>query len=331
MTPGSEEILLQVRDLHVSYERDGLPFTGALRGVSCDMAKGEVVGLLGESGCGKTTLGLSLLGILPPNARIHQGSVVFRGKNLCDLKEAELERIRGAEISMVFQEPGVSLHPQIRVGDQIADAIRVHRGWPRRRCREEATAALARVRLIDTGRIYASYAHQLSGGQRQRVLIALALACGPALVVADEPTASLDTTTQAEIVELVRQLKKELNLSLLWITHNPALIAKIADRALVMYAGRIVESGPLPQIFSEPLHPYTRALLELRPRPSAQRTERRSRLPVIPAEPQNPASARCGCAFAARCADRMEICTTREPEVVLPDPARAVHCFKYGG
>ncbi len=331
MTASTEDTLLHIHDLRVSFERNGLPSTAALRGVSFDLRAGEVVGLLGESGCGKTTLGLSLLRLLPANSGVETGRVEFRGKNLCALKEPELERIRGAEISMVFQEPGVSLNPVMRVGEQIADAVHIHRGGPRRRCREEAATALAQTRLEDASRIYASYPHELSGGQRQRVLIALALACQPAVVIADEPTASLDTTTQAEIVELFRELRKELGLSILWITHNPALLARIADRILVMYAGRIVESGPLPRIFSEPLHPYTRALLESRPRAQFQANGRKARLPVIPAEPQGPASLPCGCAFAPRCPERMEVCTSREPNEVQPDSARKVCCFKYGG
>lgn len=331
MTPATESALLHVRDLRVSFHRDGLPSTPALRGVSFELREGEVIGLLGESGCGKTTLGLSLLGVLPPSAQVENGSVEFRGRNLLALQEPELKRIRGAEISMVFQEPGVSLNPVMRVGEQIADAVHIHRRWPRRRCCEEALTALARTRLEDASRIYASYPHELSGGQRQRVLIALALACRPAVVIADEPTASLDTMTQAEIVELFRELKKGPGLSLLWITHNPALLARIADRILVMYAGRIAESGPLPRIFSEPLHPYTRALLESRPRTQFQANRRKARLPVIPAEPQDPASLPCGCAFAPRCSERMQVCTSREPNEIQPDSARKVCCFKYGG
>lgn len=323
--------LLRVRDLRVSYLQPDPLSIPALRDVSLDLRKGEVVGLLGESGCGKTTLALSLLRILPRDAVIQSGTIHLGHIDLLAQKESALEQIRGTEIGLVFQEPGISLHPTMRVGDQLADAFRVHRRWPRHRCREEALAALARVRLDDPLRFYPAYPHQLSGGQRQRVLIALALICGPSLLIADEPTASLDTTVQAEIVRLIRELKTEMGLTVLWITHNPDLLAQIADRVLVMYAGQIVERGSLPQMYSSPKHPYTQALLASRPRRRAANAADNPRLGKRGGEPYTRNAIACGCAFAAACPDKMDICLQREPPEIHLSETSSVRCFKYGG
>jgi ABC-type glutathione transport system ATPase component len=253
--------LLQVEDLAVQYRPEGASEVGALNGVSFAIAPGEVVGLLGESGCGKTTLALSLLRLLPRSARVASGSIRFCGQQVMALNERQLERLRGARISMVFQEPGIALHPMLSVGEQIAEVVRAHKAWNRRRCREEAERMLAEVHLEPAARIYAAYPHQLSGGQRQRVVIAQALACRPDLVIADEPTASLDARVQAEILTLLQELRTQSGIAMLLISHNPAVLARLADRVLVMYAGRIVEQGDLAEIHAHPVHPYTRLLL----------------------------------------------------------------------
>lgn len=324
--------LLEVRRLTVSYRSvDGTEFS-VISEVSFSIARGEVLGLLGESGCGKTTTALAIVRLLPPNARVVCGSARFLGRELLSLDEWELQKIRGAQISLIFQEPGIALNPVMRVGDQIADVIRVHRGGSAAHCRQEAESALALARLSDPGRIYSAYPHQLSGGQQQRVLIALALACQPMLIIADEPTAALDTTIQAEILALLKELKEQLRLALLFISHSPAVLSQLADRILVMYGGRIVEEGTLSQIYRNPLHPYTLGLLRSIPPPPVQnQDDHMPRLLTINGSPPDFARLPRGCPFEPRCPDRMEICTSREPEEVRPDRSRRVRCFKYGG
>lgn len=254
--------ILQVRNLHVRYRAGGAPPSPALAGVSFDMAAGETVGLMGESGSGKSTIALCLLGLLPEATTEISGSILFQGWDLTRMPEVEFRKIRGAAISLVSQEPELSLCPVIRVGDQIAEVFRAHKEWRTNKCRAEAEAMLARVGLTQTSRIFGSYPHQLSGGQRQRVVLAQALACGPALVIADEPTASLDAISQAGFITLLRALKKETELSLLLISHTPEIQASLADRVLVMKGGKIVEQGPFAELYRKPSHPYTRSLLQ---------------------------------------------------------------------
>jgi ABC-type glutathione transport system ATPase component len=229
--------------------------------ISFDINTAEVVGLMGESGCGKTSIALSLLGLLPKYKVCVSGSVLFRGQELLAMDEQALQRIRGAEISMVCQEPGISLSPVLRVGDQVAEVFHAHRdcGW--KQCRAEAESMLARVGLRETARIFAAYPHQLSGGQLQRVVLAQALACQPALLVADEPTASLDARSQADFLSLLRELKQQFQMSILLISHTPEIQASLADRILVIKDGQIVEEGSFEQICRSPRHPYTRTML----------------------------------------------------------------------
>lgn len=254
--------ILQVRNLHVRYRAGGAPLLPALGGVSFDIAAGETVGLMGESGSGKSTIALCLLGLLPQDTTEISGSILFDGWDLTWMPEVEFQRIRGSAISLVSQEPELSLCPVMRVGDQIAEVFRAHKDWRTTKCRAEAEAMLARVGLTQTSRIFASYPHQLSGGQRQRVVLAQALACGPALVIADEPTASLDAISQAGFITLLRSLKKETELSLLLISHTPEIQASLADRVLVMKSGKIVEEGSFAQLYRKPSHPYTRSLFQ---------------------------------------------------------------------
>lgn len=289
------------------------------------------MGLLGESGCGKSTTAISMLGLLPSSAYIAGGSIQFRGRELLGLKERELESIRGSQISLVLQESGIALNPVLRVGDQVAEVMRAHRSWNKKRSREEAECMLRKVRLADAQRIYSSYPHQLSGGERQRVLIAQALACNPELVIADEPTASLDTTIQGEILALIKELKETLHISFLFITHNPAILQIMADRILVMYAGRIVEEGSAAEIFRNPLHPYTKALLECLPHPPSENGTRKKIYAAIAGSPPDMARLAEGCSFESRCRQRMDLCTTQEPREVQPEVSRRVRCFLYGG
>jgi oligopeptide/dipeptide ABC transporter ATP-binding protein len=321
--------LLQVRDLAVQYAGDDGAAAVAVDGVSFEIGAGEAVGVLGESGSGKTTAALALLGLLPPSARVAGGSVRLRGQELLGLTDGRLEKVRGADVSIIFQEPGIALNPVLRVGVQIAEVVRAHRSWSAERCRDEATALLAQVGLPEPGLLYRAYPHELSGGQRQRVTIAQAIACRPALVVADEPTSALDSTTRSEILALLKDLKTRLGLALLLVTHDSGTLLALADRVLVMYAGRIVEEGPLDRICREPLHPYTRGLLASLPRPRAPGEDRR--LPSIAGAPPDMSQLPAGCAFEPRCPDRMEVCLSRPPQAVEPEPRRRVRCFKYGG
>lgn len=325
-----EDLLLAVRSLTVTFSSDGIPDIPAVVDASFQIASGEAVGLLGESGCGKTTTALAILQLLPARGRVREGSIQFRGRELLALTEREMEKVRGGEISIIFQEPEVALNPVMRVGHQVAEVIRAHRDWDRRRCREEAKSLLTGVRLAPAGRIYEAYPHQLSGGQRQRVAIAQALACQPVLVLADEPTASLDPTVQREILDLFRELRQRLNIAFLFISHQPAILAGLADRLMVMYAGRIVEQGSVEQVLRAPLHPYTHALLHASP-PPPQAGASKALLAAIPGEAPDLSAAVSGCPFESRCLERMEICRMREPLEVQPESTRHVRCFKYGG
>jgi oligopeptide/dipeptide ABC transporter ATP-binding protein len=324
------EPLLEIRDLHVDYLLDGAPTAQVLRGVSFAVGKNESLGILGESGCGKSTLALAILRLLPACSRI-KGAICYKARELVGLPEREMEKLRGAEVSLIFQDPSRSLHPTLRAGTQIADvAAAHHREWSSRQCREDAEVILKEVGFEEAERIYASYPHQLSGGQQQRVVIAQAIIGRPSLLIADEPTSSLDTPMQAEILTLLKQLRQEHNLALVFISHNPAILAEMTDRILVVYAGQIVEEGAVNQVLTSPLHPFTRALLQCVPREAPHNGADRQ-LPAIPGSPPDPAETAKGCPFAPRCAERMEVCASRMPAEVQPQPDRKVRCFKYGG
>lgn len=253
--------LCEVRSLSVAFAGDKRPLgCEVLKGIDFDLFPGEVVGLLGESGSGKSTLALSLLRVLPAGARVG-GSIRFDGRDLLQLSEREMREVRGARLSIVFQEPGLALNPVMQVGTQIIEVLRAHHNWKPQRLRDEANALLAQVEFDDVHRIFRSYPHELSGGQAQRVLIAQALACRPAMLIADEPTASLDSTIQAEILALLEKLRRENNMALLFITHNPALLVNFAQRVMVMHNGEIVEQGATATVFSRPGDAFTKSLL----------------------------------------------------------------------
>jgi oligopeptide/dipeptide ABC transporter ATP-binding protein len=323
--------LLQVQDLHVAYLSQAGQKSFALAGLSFELRPGETLGILGESGSGKSTLAAALLRLLPGNGEIERGVVLFEGQDLLQAERKTLQRIRGARISVIFQEPSLALHPMIRIGEQIKDVLAAHESSGGSVMRQKTLQLLAEVFPADAARIAESYPHQLSGGQQQRVLIAQAIACGPSLLVADEPTASLDPSTQQEILSLFRKLREQLHLSLILITHNPALLAGLADRVLVMYAGKAAEIGTAEKVLASPQHPYTRALLQSMPsRVEGHANRRKSPLAVIPGETPNLEAPATGCRFEPRCADRMEMCSKREPAVVNVSESHSVSCFKYG-
>lgn len=326
--------LLRVRGLTVNYDARNQQPVPALRQVDLEIAPGEIVGVLGESGSGKSTLALSILGLLPESAQV-EGSIFLEGENLASMAESRWAAIRGARIAMIFQEPGLSLSPVMRAGDQIGEVIRAHRNGSSKQRKQEVQSALKDAGIADVERIYRAYPHQLSGGELHRVAIAQALVCRPALVIADEPTRSLDVTMQSEIQNALLDINRRYGSALLFITHNPALLAGFADRVLVMYAGRIVEAGPVAQMYRRPLHPYTRGLLQLVPEPVMHSGHisgfaRRERLAAIPGSLTRFDPLGRGCAFEPRCSARTANCQIESPEEIAPEPDRRVSCFNYG-
>jgi peptide/nickel transport system ATP-binding protein len=320
-----ESPLLSVRDLVTSFRTD----SGVLRAVdhvSFEVPRGTTVALVGESGCGKSVTALSILRLLAsPPARIEGGTVEFEGRNLLALPEREMRAVRGDAVSMIFQEPMTSLNPVYTVGWQIVEAVRLHRKKSRQDARARAVELLRLVGLPDAETTVDSYPHQLSGGQRQRVMIAMALACEPRLLLADEPTTALDVTIQAQILALLGDLQKRFSMSILLITHDLGVVAEHASRVVVMYAGRVVETAPVRDLFARPMHPYTRGLLESIPRPGV-RTGRRLRAieGLVPDMRNVPAA----CRFADRCPMRVERCTREEPELVSVGPGRMSRCWR---
>lgn len=321
---GTADVLLSVNGLTAAYPSGSQPLS-VVRGVNFEIHAGEVVGLLGESGCGKTTVALALLGLLPAGSRT-RGTANFRNVELIGAPEQKLRGIRGSRISIILQEPALSLNPVIRVVDQVAEVLRAHERLTRTEYRNRACAALEQAGLKSED-LRNAYPHEMSGGQRQRVLIAQATVCNPSLLIADEPTRSLDEASQQEILDLLHGLVHKLGLSLLLITHDPRILAAIASRVMVMYAGRIVESGSASDVLQSPLHPYTRGLLGCFLDQTQQRKDRR--LPAIEGAPPDFDRLPAGCSFEPRCAARMPRCSTEQPMPGLSD-SRQVACFLYG-
>jgi len=324
--------VLEIQDLHVSYRSREGALHPALAGVSFGLRSAEILGVLGESGSGKSTLAGSLLRLLPRNAKILRGTVHFEGQDLLQARAEELQQIRGRRISLIFQEPSLALHPTMRAGEQVRQVLAAHGVSGKSALNKRTRQVFAEVFAEDVERISRSYPHQLSGGQRQRVLIAQAIACGPAVVIADEPTASLDPATQMEILGVFRSLREKLGLAMIFITHNPALLSGFADRVLVLYGARVAELGPAATVLASPRHPYTKALFASLPSVMEDsETVRRKRLPVIPGDSSPSSLPRQGCCFEPRCTERMDICKEREPGVVNVSASHTVSCFKYEG
>jgi oligopeptide/dipeptide ABC transporter ATP-binding protein len=297
--------------------------TRAVDDISLVLDQGQTLGVVGESGSGKTTLALTLLRLLPPAARIVSGEIRFEGEDLIKKPEHEMRRIRGKRIAMILQDPMMSLNPLFTVGDQVAEPIRVHEGATRRTAWSRATQLLKAVRIAAPETRVREYPHQLSGGMRQRIVGAIAISCEPRILIADEPTTSLDVTIQAQYLNLLRDLQRSHNLALIFITHNLGIVAKMCDQVAVMYAGRMVETGPVKQIYNAPAHPYTRALLESIPRIG----EGRDRLTAIDGQPPDPSAPPPGCAFHPRCPKVMDRCRSEAPPEFRVGDAQRSRCW----
>jgi oligopeptide/dipeptide ABC transporter ATP-binding protein len=317
----ARDVLLSVSHLTTVFDLPGGP-VAAVDDVSFEVRAGETLGLVGESGSGKSVTALSIMRLVQPPGRIAAGAILFKGRDLRKLREAEMRAVRGAEIALIFQEPMTALNPVFTVGDQIAETLLVHHRATRRQARIRAVELLEAVRVPDPAARADDYPHQLSGGMRQRVLIAMALACKPSLVIADEPTTALDVTIQAQILDLLREMKSAFNLSLLLITHDLGIIAETADRVAVMYAGRIVEEGTVRAVLRQPEHPYTRGLLASIPggAPGGRLRAIEGTVPMLGSLPP-------GCAFNPRCPDRFEPCTTTPPPAHDVGPEHVARCY----
>jgi oligopeptide/dipeptide ABC transporter ATP-binding protein len=324
--------LLDVQELAVSYRLPSGNKNAALQGVSFTLHAGETLGVIGESGSGKSTLALSLLSLLPANGRISSGNILFESKDLLQMDPTQLRKVRGERLALIFQEPSMALHPTMRIRDQVTEILRAHTGLGRRQRKERAREILEEVFGSEAERMSHSHPHQLSGGQRQRAVIAQAIACRPAVIIADEPTASLDTVTQREILALFQKLQKELGLAIVFITHNPDLLSEFADRILVLYAGRVAELGKTKDVLCSPLHPYTRLLLACSPSIGTNREHSAaSKLPVIPGEAPDSSTCERGCCFTRRCPEKMEVCSERPPLRTVDRDGHEVACFLRGG
>jgi oligopeptide/dipeptide ABC transporter ATP-binding protein len=320
--------LLEVRNLQTQFPtRAGL--VRAVDGVSFHLDKGELLGLVGESGCGKSITALSVMRLIASPGKIVSGEILFDGEDLLKLSEHRLREIRGDDIAMIFQDPMTSLNPVYTVGDQIGEALRLHRKLSKAEARRATIEAMREVSIPDPTRRVDDYPHQLSGGMRQRVMIAMALACDPKLLIADEPTTALDVTIQAQILELLDELRKTRELAVLLITHDLGVVAEVADRVAVMYTGRIVEESPVDELFARPKHPYTEGLLRSVPKLTIEEAEKKERLETIEGMVPSPTALPPGCHFAPRCPHRMPRCT----EGVIPlyelEGSVSVRCVLY--
>ncbi|MEV6117906.1 ABC transporter ATP-binding protein [Streptomyces sp. NPDC052109] len=315
-------MLLEVRDLHVEFRtRDG--FAHAVNGVSYEVDAGETLAVLGESGSGKSVTAQAVMGILDmPPGRIAGGQILFQGRDLLKLKEEERRKIRGAGMAMIFQDALSALNPVLSVGDQLGEMFVVHRGMSKKDARGRAVELMERVRIPAAAQRVRDYPHQFSGGMRQRIMIAMALALEPALIIADEPTTALDVTVQAQVMDLLAELQREYHMGLILITHDLGVVADVADRIAVMYAGKIVESAPVHDIYKAPAHPYTRGLLDSIPRLDQKGQE----LYAIQGLPPNPMNIPPGCSFHPRCPMAKAVCRTDEPPLYEVSGTRGSAC-----
>ena len=317
--------LLEVRSLTTRFfAEDGV--VRADEGVGFEIFPGEILSLVGESGCGKSVTGLSLLRLIPiPPGKIVSGELLFDGRDLMELEEKEMERVRGNDISMIFQEPMTSLNPVFTIGNQIMEALQLHQNLDKKEARRRAIEMLDRVRIPSPEVRIDSYPHQLSGGMRQRAMIAMALSCQPKLLIADEPTTALDVTIQAQVLRLLKEIQSEMGMAVMLITHDLGVVAEIADRVAVMYAGRIVETGPIEAIFGEMRHPYTKGLWESIP----QLKEKRRRLNAITGQFPDPMNLPAGCKFHPRCYLMIDDCKKEEPPLYPVNGKHFSRCLRW--
>ena len=315
-------MLLEVKNLETEFKvKRGL--VKAVNGVSFEIEKGEILAVVGESGSGKSVTSLSVMGLIEKPGRISKGEIIFDGKDLTKLSKKEMQAIRGDKISMIFQEPMTSLNPVYRIKDQIMESILTHTKMTKKEAEEHAVEMLRLVGIPDPERRAEDYPHQMSGGMRQRVMIAMALACNPELLIADEPTTALDVTIQAQILDLINSLREKLNMSVLLITHDLGVVAETADKVVVMYCGRVVEKGTVEDIFTDPRHPYTRGLLDSIPRMDKDVKPLYMIKGIVP----DPTNLPKGCPFADRCDRCMDKCREAMPKLVETGEGRAVRCF----
>jgi oligopeptide/dipeptide ABC transporter ATP-binding protein len=316
--------LLELENLSTHYvSAGGTRVVRAVDEVSLSIHAGETLGIVGESGSGKSTLALTILRLLPPAARIASGRMLFEGEDLLQKSDAEMRHVRGRRIAMILQDPMASLNPLFTIGDQVAEPIRVHEGAGRATAWRRAFDLLKAVRIPSPQTRLSQHPHEMSGGMRQRIVGAIGISCGPRLLIADEPTTSLDLTIQAQYLNLLRELQRAHGLALIFITHNLGIVAKMCDQLAVMYAGRVVESGPVRQIFSTPAHPYTQALLNSIPR----MRDNRQRLTAIDGQPPDLAALPPGCAFAPRCTTALDRCREAPPSQLTFGDQRTVRCW----
>lgn len=322
----NSQTIIEVKNLRTYFDTEkGL--VPAVDGVSWKIEKGKILGLVGESGSGKSMTALSVLGLVPkPFGKIMEGSqILFNGKNLAKFSEVEMSKIRGNKISMIFQEPMTSLNPVYTIGKQLMEPLLIHKKVSKNKAKDIALHYLESVKVPDPQKRFKVYPHQLSGGLRQRIMIAMALSCEPELLIADEPTTALDVTIQAQILDLMKDLQKRTNTSILFISHNLSVIAEICDEICVMYTGQIVEKGNVFDLFRDPLHPYTMGLLASLPRINEDRSELYSIKGMVP----NLLNLPKGCRFAPRCPEAKSICFEKEPHFIDVDTNRSVRCWKY--
>lgn len=319
--------LLEVKNLKIYFHSDR-GSVHAVDDVSYYVRAGETLGVVGESGCGKSVSNMSILRLIEsPPGKYEGGEILFEGKDLLKISDAEMRKIRGNEISLIFQEPMTSLNPVFRIGRQIAETMILHRGMNKAEARKEAIRMLELVRIPNPERVVDEYPFALSGGMRQRAMIAMALSCEPKLLIADEPTTALDVTIQAQVLDLMNDLKVRMGTSIVFITHDLGVIAEMSDRVMVMYAGKVAETAPVEEIFSNPKHPYTIGLIGSKP----DMTTTASRLHVIPGGVPDLSRRPSGCPFHPRCADAQEICSSQFPSKLDLGGGHEVYCWKYSG
>ena len=323
------EPILQIKDLSVTFQT----FEGrvtALDQVSFDLFPGETLGIVGESGCGKSVTSLSILQLIAsPPGEITGGRILLKGQDLLSLSEKQMRHIRGNQISMIFQEPMTSLSPVFTVGEQIAEVFRLHQKASAKQARQRSIEMLERVNIPDPVKVSAYYPHQMSGGMRQRVMIAMALACRPEILIADEPTTALDVTIQAQVIDQIKELQEQMGMSVIFITHDLGVVAHTARRVLVMYVGRILEQASATDLFANPLHPYTRGLMGSIPRTGEKAKGENRDLKEIKGIVPSLLDLPRGCKFSERCPEAMDLCREKEPELIPVDQDRSCRCWLY--